>query len=258
MEDKFLKVAKQAALEAGKVVTKYAGRSQTLNLKYDDKSDFVTNADLASERIIKQILSNNFPTHNIIAEEETRINKNSKYTWIIDPLDGTISFSATLPFFSVSIGLLENQKPILGVIFDAFSKNLYTARFGRGTDLNGKPVRVSKQKDLEAALVDVDTGHRARRQQKIDSYISRMLMQVGYLYSFGPAAGILGQLAKGNLDAYIAQGWSWDFVAGAVIVREAGGTVTDFQGKEPDWTQDRLSIVASNGLIHDQILKALR
>ncbi len=258
MEDKFLEVAKQAALEAGKVILKHFGQTLKLSLKNGDKSDFVTKADLEAERLIVKIITANFKDHNLIAEEEKKIDKGSEYTWLIDPLDGTISYSVGLPYFSVSIGLLKNNQPILGVLYDVSFKDLYWAQKGQGAYLNNKQIFVSNQDDLEKAVVDVDTGHRARRQQKIDNYISRMLMQVGYLYSFGPAAGIMGLVSKGNLDAYVAQGWHWDFAGGAMIIKEAGGRITDFEGNEIDWAKQRLSIVASNGLIHDQILEALK
>ncbi|MBI2196027.1 inositol monophosphatase [Candidatus Daviesbacteria bacterium] len=257
-EDNFLKVAKQAAIEAGKIIQKYSGRSLSLSLKNEDKSDFATYADLESEEKIVEILSKNFPTHNIIAEEKNKINKGSEYTWVVDPLDGTISYAHGLPFFAVSIGLLKSNKPILGVINDVYSQDLYFAQEGLGAYLNGKTIRVSREKNLDGAVIDLDFGHKARRKQKIESYVNLLALKAGYPYSFGPAAGILALVGTGALDGYVAQGWQWDFAAGAVIVREAGGKVSDFAGNEPDWTKERLNIVASNGLIHEQILEALK
>lgn len=258
MQDDFLKVAKQAALEAGKILEKYYQKKLLRTVKNEDKSDFVTEADVASERAVVKLLTENFPDHNIIAEEESKINKGSEYTWMIDPLDGTISFTKGLPFFAVSIGLVQGSQPVVGVIYDISSRSLYFAQKGEGAFLNGKPISVSREPDLEASAVDLDFGHRARRVQKREAYVNRLANKVGYLYAFAPAAGILGLVSKGNLEAYVAQGWNWDFAAGAVIVKEAGGKVTDFEGKEPDWSKDRLNIIASNGLIHDQILEALK
>lgn len=258
MEDNFLKVAKQAAIEAGKVILKYNGKNLSQSLKNDDKSNFTTKADLESEEIIVKILSKNFPTHNIIAEEKNNINNGSEYTWFIDPLDGTISFASGLPFFAVSIGLSKNNEPLVGVVYDLSSKNLYSAQKGRGAYLNGQVLHVSKQQDLEAATVDADFGHRIRRKQKLERYINPLVLKVGYLYSFGPAAGLLGLVAQGLLDAYVVQAYPWDFAAGVIIVKEAGGTVTDFEGNEPDWSKERLEIIASNGLVHEQIMEALR
>lgn len=258
MEDNFLEVAKKAALEAGKIIIKYSGKKHKLSIKNNDVSDFATIADTEAERIITKILTTNFKDHSVIAEEGTRINKASEYTWLIDPLDGTISYNAGLPYFSVSIGLLKDNRPILGVILDVSSDNLYSAQTGKGTYLNGKLINVSRQSFLDKAVVDLDFGHRSRRQQKIRNYVNPLATKIGYLYSFGPAAGILGLISKGLFDGYVVQGWNWDFAAGAVIIREAGGKVTDFKGNEPDWSKLRLSIVASNGLIHDQILEVLK
>lgn len=257
MEDNFLKVAKQAALEAGKVIQKYSGQVLLQSTKNQDSSDFATQADFESEKIIVQILTENFPDHNIIAEEKTRIEKGSEYTWVIDPIDGTISFAAGLPYFAVLIGLLKDKKPILGVIYNVSENNLYTTQKGKGAYLNGEKIQVSKRQNLEDALLDMDFGHRLQRKQKFNNYVSSLLEKVGYVYSIGSAVPI-ALVAKGNLDGYVAQAWLWDFVAVTVLIEEAGGKVTDFEGREPDWSKERLSIVASNGLIHDQILEALK
>lgn len=258
MNNNFLKIAKKAALEAGKIIQKYSGKEHKKTFKNEDKSDFATKADLEAEEKIVAILTKNFPKHNIIAEEKNRINKGSEYTWVIDPLDGSLFYIKGLPLFAVSIGLLQDNQPVLGVIYDISAKDLYFAQKGKGAYLNDKRIAVSREEELEAAVVNMDFGHRARRRQKLESYIITLADKMGYLCALGPAVGILGLLGKGSLDAYVVTAWIWDFAAGVVIVKEAGGKVTDFEGKEPDWSKDRLSIVASNGLIHDQILEALK
>lgn len=256
-DSKFLKVAKQAALEAGKIIQKYSGKKHKLILKDGDSSNFATRADLEAEEKIVEILTKNFPDHNIIAEEKTKINKNSNYTWIIDPLDGTVSYVRGLPYVAVLIGLLKDKEPILGVIYQVQTKDLYWAEEGKGAYLNGKLLHVSKNNSLSTGAVGMDLGHRNARVQKFDHYVLPLFKKIGYLYSTGSSIP-MGSVAKGTLDAYIAEAWIWDFVAGAVIVKEAGGKVTDFEGNEPDWTKDRLSLILSNGLIHDQILEALK
>lgn len=258
MKQDFLKVAKEVAEEAGKIITKYAGKRHQLSIKNEDSSDFATIADLKSEQKIIQILNLHFPAHNIIAEEGGKINKDSEYTWVIDPVDGTFCFAVGVPFYSVSIGLLKNNQPILGVIYNVSMKKLYWAEQGNGAFLNGKKIKVSSRNKLDEAAASLDYGHRQKRQEKIDEYITPLITKVGYPYSFGSAVATLGMVAGGILDVYVCQAWIWDFVAGAVIVREADGVVTDFEGNEPDWSQDRLSIAASNGLIHNQILEALQ
>lgn len=254
----FLQVAKKAALEAGKVIQSYSGKIHQKNVKFGDSSDFATEADTEAEKIIVKILTKNFPSHNIIAEEGSRSHKNSEYTWVIDPLDGTFGFSHGMPYFSVSIGLLKNGKPIMGVINHVSFQNLYWAQNGKGSFLNGKKIHVSSKQVLDETACVLGVGHRQKRQQKLDLYINKLITRIGLPYEFGSAAVTLALVAQGILDLYVTQAYPWDFAAGAVIVREAGGKVTDFEGNEPDWTAERLNIVASNGLIHDQILEALK
>lgn len=258
MNGDFLKVAKEAALEAGKVIQKYSGTNLQKNIKHKDVSDFATAADIEAEKLIVSILSKNFPEHNVIAEENEKTNKESEFTWVIDPVDGTFSFSIGVPYYSVSIGLLKNNYPILGVVYNISMNQLYWAEEGKGAYLNEKKIHVSDKDNLNETAVSLDYGHRQKRQAKIDKYITPLITKVGFPYSFGSAVATLAMLAQGILDANVNQAWLWDFVAGTVIVREAGGKVTDFEGNEPDWSKERLNIVASNGLIHDQILEALR
>lgn len=257
-EDNFLKIAKQAALEAGEIIAKYFGKKHKYKFKNEDKSDFATQADLQSEQKIVEILTKNFPTHNIIAEEGGKTDKNSQYTWVIDPLDGTISFAAGMPYFAVSIGLLKQKKSILGVIYHVSTKELYWAQLGKGVFLNDKKIAVSKKDQISAATMALDFGHLKRRAPKVDLYILPLFKVSGYIYAVGSASLSMALVGKGVQDGSVIQAWIWDFAAGAIIVKEAGGTVTDFEGNEPDWTKDRLNIVASNGLIHDQILGALK
>lgn len=254
----FLKVAKQAALEGGEIISKYFGRKQQYKFKNEDKSDFATQADLKAEQKIIQILTKNFPKTSIITEEGGKTDQDSEYTWVIDPLDGTFSFVVGVPFYAISIGLLKNNNPFLGVTYNVSMKQLYWAKVGKGAFLNSKKIQVSSKNNLNETAACLDFGHRQKRQGKIDKYVTPLITKIGYPYSFGSAAATLGMVAEGVLDADICEAWIWDFAAGSVIVREAGGKVTDFKGNEPDWNKERLNIVASNGLIHDQILEALR
>jgi len=257
-EDKFLKIAKQAAFEAGEIISGFIGKKHEFSYKNNDKSNFATKADIEAEKAIVKLIKSNFPTHNIIAEEDTRISQDSEYTWVIDPLDGTISFATNVPYFGVSIGLLKDNRPILGVIYNVSFKKLYWAQEGKGAYLNNKKISVSNKKTLDESVGVLDFGHNYKRQQKIDLYITSLITKIGYAYSFGAAVSSLGMVAEGIIDLDVNQAWIWDFVAGTVIVREAGGMVTDFEGAEPDWSKDRLNLIASNGLIHDKILRGLK
>lgn len=255
---KFLEVAKKAALKAGEIIKKYSGKDEHKDIKNEDPTDYATKADIEAEKAIIEILTTNFPEHNIVAEESKPQDKKSNYTWVIDPLDGTISYGSGIPYFSVSIGLLEFGKPILGVVYNVSFKQLYWAQDGKGAHLNGKPIQVSKKKSLDESVGVLDFGHNLKRQYKLDLYVNKLIKKIGYIYSFGSAVASLAMLGEGTLDLYVNYSYPWDFAAGVVIIREAGGKVTDFEGREPDWTADRLNIVASNGLIHDQILEALK
>lgn len=257
-EDQFLKVAKEVALQAGKIISKYYGDNHELTIKNKDSSDIATQTDLESEKTIVEIISKNFPEHNIISEEKVKINKDSKYTWIIDPLDGTFNFVIGLPYFAVSIGLLKEGKPFLGVVYEVVSDKLYLAKRGKGATVNGKSIKVSSRESLGNAAISLGFGHRSRRLEKLDKYVLALFDKVGYPYGLGSTAFSLSQVANGTFDGVVIDAWSWDFAAGVLIVEEAGGRVTDFEGNEPDWTKERLEIAASNGLIHNQILEVLK
>lgn len=258
MNDNFLKVAKQAALEAGKVISSYFGKNNKIQVKNNDASNLVTEVDLKSEKAIIGIISQYFPTHNIITEESRNIDQGSEYSWAVDPLDGTISFVHGLPHFSVTIGLMKNNQPILGVIYNVLSQELYSAQVGKGAYLNGKKIRVSQINKLEQAVLQLGMGSIKRRADKLDRYVNPLITKIGYPYAFGSASTAYTFVAKGALEATIDGGWIWDFVAGTVITQEAGGKVTDFTGNEPEWSKERLEVIASNGLIHDQILEVLK
>lgn len=257
-EDNFLEVAKQAALGAGEIIKKNSGKFGEKSFKEGDRSNFATKADTEAEARIVGILEKAFPQHNIIAEENAEAKKGSEYTWVIDPLDGSFSYAHNIPQFSISIGLLKNNKPILGVIYHISSQDLSWALEDKGAYLNGKAIHVGKINNFEESAIYLDFGHHAKRQSKFNLYIKPLMDKVGRIYSMGSAALGLVWVGTGSFDGCVIQAWVWDFAAGAVIVREAGGKVTDFEGNEPDWSKQRLDIVASNGLIHNQILEALK
>lgn len=257
-ENEFLKVAKEAGLEAGKIIRQYAGQIHQKSIKHGDASDFATEVDVEVEKVIVAMIAKSFPNHNIIAEENEKTKKGSEFTWVIDPIDGTFSFVVGVPFYSVSIGLLKNNIPVLGVIYNVELNQLYWAEESKGAYLNGKKIHVSNRSTLSEAAAVLDVGHRQKRQAKFDMYIKPLFTKVGYVYSLGSAVAVLAMVAQGILDGDVNQAWIWDFAAGAVIIREAGGKVTDFAGNEPDWSKERLNVVASNGLIHEQILEALQ
>lgn len=257
MNKNFLQVAKKAALEAGKIILSTYGKKHQLMIKTDN-SDFATKVDLEAEKKIVEIITKNFPSHNIISEEKIRIDKKSSFTWAIDPIDGTVSYVSKMPFFAVSIGLLENDKPIIGVIYHVERKDLYWAERKKGAYLNGKKISVSKTAKLADAVIGLGIGSIGQRKNKLGEYFFPLLDQVRYIYMLGGGAVTMALLAKGSLDAVPNTAWIWDQAAAGIIIIEAGGKVSDRYGNPVDWSADRAEFIASNGLIHDQILEALR
>ncbi len=256
-ETKFLKIAKQAAVEAGDLIQSLLGRQHEFTIKRGS-SDFTTEADLKAEELIINVLTKNFPDHNIISEEKGCTQKGSPFTWVIDPLDGTVAFSTGVPFYSVSIGLIQRGKPIIGVINHLGLNDLYWAQVGKGALVNGMKIHVSNVSNLEYAVLNIDCGHLGTRQAKLDKYLLPLMNKVRYTYSLGGSAASVAMVAKGILDGAPNSAYIWDFAAAAVVLEEAGGKLTDLDGNDPDWSKERLNLVASNGLIHDAILEALR
>lgn len=253
MDEKLLKVAKQAALEAGKIAMEYYQSELTLHDK-GHYTNFATQADIESEQKIIQIVTKNFPNHNIIAEESGAVNKGSQYAWAIDPIDGTIPFVDGIPTFGVSIGILKKGKPIIGVINMVATGELYWAMKGKGAFLNGKKIKVRKESNLERSTIGLELGH-TERIMKLDKFWKPIVGKVRYVYLYGASVAILCYVARGWVDAYIQQANIWDLAAGVVLITEAGGRVTDFFGKEPDYFDGKLKLVCSNGLLHEAILK---
>lgn len=255
-DDTFLKVAKQAAIEAGKVVKKYYQSELTLHGK-GHYADFSTRADLESEKKILQIITTNFPMHNIIAEESGEVDNNSEYTWAIDPIDGTIPFVDGIPLFGVSIGLLKNHKPFIGVINMVATDEMYWAKIGEGAYLNGKKIKVRKESSLQNSTIGVCFGH-TERIMKFNRYFKPIIEKVRFIYNFGSAVSVLSFIANGMIDGYIIRANVWDVAAGSILIEEAGGKVTDIEGNSVNWTDRKIFLVASNGLIHDAIVEALK
>ena len=256
MDEQFLKVAKEAAIEGGKIVLKYYQSELDLFGK-GHYANFATKADLETEKEIVRVLTKNFPNHNIIAEEGGITDNNSEYSWAIDPIDGTIPFVDGIPVFGVSIGLLKNNQPVLGVINMVATDKLFWAQSGKGAYLNGKKIKVRQESSLQNSTLGVGFGH-TERLLKFDRYFKPVAEKVRFVYNFGSAVSVLSYLANGMVDGYIIRANIWDIAAGAVLVTEAGGKVTDLEGLPVNWTDKKIFMIASNGLIHNQLVEALK
>ncbi len=251
--EKFLEIAKEAAYEAGEIQLSYMGKKKNIQHK-SNEFDLVTEADKQSEKKIFSILNTYFPEHDVFGEETGchRENK-SDYLWIVDPLDGTTNFSHNFPHFSVSIGLMKKKEIILGVVYDPCKNELFWAAEGTGAYLNAEPISVSEVNDLNKALLA--TGFPAGNNKAADEnfvYLREFLRKAQAIRRPGSAALDLCYVACGRLDGFWEMLLSpWDTTAGACIIKEAGGKITNFDSDIFD--PYIKSVIATNNLLHGQM-----
>lgn len=257
MEDnfKFLEIAKQAALASGKILNSYFRKNPEVAKK--GPVDIVTEADIESEKIIIEIISKNFPNHSILSEEKGKIEGSSEFEWIIDPLDGTTNFANKLPIFSVSIALYKNKNPLIGVVFNPYTDELYWAVSHNGSYLGQKKIYVSDKKNINDSLIV--TGFPYNFMEILDELSQRFfnVLKISRgVRRLGSAALDLCFVASGVFEGFFEQNLKpWDTAAGIIIAHEAGAIITDF--KNNDYNPYMNEIIASNGHIHNSILKAM-
>ncbi len=251
----------QTAIDAAKEAGKFLRESKGKSLKIENKSssiDPVTQIDKQAEKIIIDTIKGRYPDHAILAEEGGESDDISEYRWIIDPLDGTVNFTHGLPIYCVSIGLEYKGAIIAGAVYEPNVDDLYTAERGKGAFLNGKRIRVSDNDRLIDSILI--TGFPYDIHDNPDNTIGRFtdfLMEAQAIRRLGSAAIDLCYIAAGYGDGF----WEafikpWDIAAGMLLVEEAGGKVTDFDGKPIGADSQR--ILATNGKIHDIMLNVLK
>ena len=253
---RFLNTAWQAAAEAGELIR--AQWQQTKTIDYKGVIDLVTSVDRDAERLIVQILQREFPSHSIVAEEETTFEATSAdYRWIIDPLDGTTNFAHGYPQLSISVALEYRGEVILGLVYDPLRRECFRAIKNGGATMNGAPIGVSNVNELDKALLATGFPYDARDHARYYlTFFEAFLTRCQGIRRGGSAALDLCYVAAGRLDGY----WElqlkpWDVAAGALIVREAGGAVSDFSGKA--FAISGTETLASNGMIHDEMVHVL-
>lgn len=253
-----VEIVKRLVKKTEKKTVPVFGRVLDVHVK-KSATDIYSEVDLLADEIIYSTLSLKFPDFNYLSEERKFIDKSSIYTWVVDPLDGSIAFISGLEYWGISIGLLKDKKPVLGVINIPSKGWLFSAIKGEGAFLNNKRVVVSKQRKYDKAIIGFDVGHRGDRKKDLLKSVVPQIDEVLYMPSF--ACATFGQVlvAKGVYDAYIHhRAFIWDICAGAIIVKEAGGRVTDHQGRPLDWRKKgNLFMLASNGILHERILQIL-
>ena len=249
----FLDIASEAALAGGGELAKYWGNLENIREK-GRPGDLVTEADAAAEQQVLNIIQRHFPQHGILAEESGSLgNHDSPYLWAIDPLDGTTNYSHQYPFSGVSVALLIDNTPTIGVIYDPFHRELFRAAQGLGATRNRQPIHVSTTSTLRDSLLV--TGFAYDRRETQDNnyaefcYLTHMTQGVRR----GGAASIdLAYVACGRLDGYWERGLSpWDLAAGVVLVQEAGGRVTAYDQTPFNITSGR--ILATNTHLHEEL-----
>lgn len=258
MGDKlFLKVAKEAANKAGRVLLAEF-REQHVVTSKGDIGSIVSEMDAKVEKMILNLIGKRFPEHNILLEEEGLVDKGSDFCWVVDGLDGTIPYTNGLPWWGVTIACLKKRKPFLGVIYLPAFEEMFEVVKGKGVFLNGKSIKVSRVKNLNEAVVGAEVGYRERRKEMKRVGVG-LVDEVRYVLYTGCAALGLAYVACGRLAAYIhPYATYWEPAAGVPIVEEAGGVGTDLKGKPIDWQQERLPVMVSNGEIHNKLVKKLK
>jgi len=248
-----IETARQAAYGGGEVLKKYWGHLTRVREK-STEGDLVTEADDESEDRIIEILKKEYPGHQILSEESgIHEAKNHDYLWVIDPLDGTTNYTHQFPMVSVSLALYHKGSPLIGIVYNPILNEFFEASAGNGAALNGKPIHVSSTDKLKKSLLA--TGFAYNRRETPDNNYAEFCHLTNSCQGVrraGSAALDLAYVACGRLDGHWEIGLKpWDVAAGALLVEEAGGKVTLFKNEPFDIYAE--VILATNGLIHDQI-----
>jgi myo-inositol-1(or 4)-monophosphatase len=245
------------AREAGALLLEYFHKG--LKIEYKGDADLVTAADRAAETLIRERVTQQFPSHDVLGEEQGLNDLGGDYRWYVDPLDGTTNFAHGYPVFGVSLALEERSaesghgRRIVGVVYDPTRDELFSAEQGRGAHLNGKPIHVSKASQLKECLVATGFPSQKRHKNPNIYFYHQITLRTHGVRRAGSAALDLCNVASGRFDGF----WEfnlnpWDTAAGVLIVEEAGGKVSRFDGSP--FELDSRETLASNGLVHDALL----
>ncbi len=254
----YLETSIQAARLAGKYLLENQDKISLQDVDVKAQNDFVTRIDRESEKIISQMIAEQFPGHRIRGEEGTNREADSQYQWWIDPLDGTKNYIQKLPFYSVSIALQKNNDIICGVVYDPVHDELFSAEKGAGAYCNERRISVSPQQDFSLALIATGFPH------KLKQYLPVYLEIFGEIFRkasgarrCGSAALDLCHTAMGRYEGFWELGLNtWDIAAGCLILEEAGGEITDFEGAQDFLTSG--NIVCGNSTAHPIMLEIIK
>jgi myo-inositol-1(or 4)-monophosphatase len=250
-------VMMEATQEAGKILMNYFQGTFTVGNK-EGINNLVTEVDMHAEKKIMEIITSSFPGHTIITEESGEHMQDSAYQWIIDPIDGTVNFAHGIPIACVSIGLRHHNDMVLGAVYNPMMNELFFAERGKGATLNGKPISVSNKTDFRKACLVTGFPYKwpDSKEHPIKVF-ERFIMEGLPVRRLGSAAIDLCWVACGRFDGFWEYNLSpWDVAAGYLIVEEAGGTITNFEGAPYD-VFDKETL-ATNGHIHQDMLARIK
>ena len=253
-----LNIAIRAARQAGDLIVRRMNKLAEISVETKSRNDFVSEVDRQAEERIIDTLLKAYPDHGILAEESGEIEGSSGYRWVIDPLDGTTNYLHGFPHFAVSIACQRNGRLEHGVIYDPLKQELFTASKGDGAALNNRRIRVSPIRSTQGALLG--TGFPFRNPDQLDSFqrlFNSFFQRASDIRRAGSAALDLAYVASGRLDGFWETGLkSWDIAAGALIIREAGGIVGDFDGNEN--YLEKGEIIAGNPKLFADMLRTIQ
>jgi myo-inositol-1(or 4)-monophosphatase len=255
-----LNVMIKAARKAARNLNRDFGEVEKLQVSLKGPANFVSAADRRAEEILKEELLQARPGYGFLGEEGGRHEGPDKsHTWIVDPLDGTTNFLHGLPQFAISIALERDGHIVAGLVYNPVTDEMFTAERGKGAFLNDQRIRVAARRQMADAIIGCDLPHRGRVEQEV-SYKELAAVQnesVAALRHFGSAALDLAFVAAGRLDLYWEHNLHpWDVAAGIILVREAGGYVTDADGGEDIFAMG--GIIAGNEILHKELLRVLK
>ncbi len=246
----------KAVYESGKILKSYFQKKFKIESK-DVISNLVTEVDKKSEEKIINIIKSNFPDHNILSEEIGAVDAEEEIKWIIDPLDGTVNYAHSIPIFCISVGIEKDNEIFMGLVYNPISGEEFFAEKGKGAYLNKKRIKVSKENNLQKSLLvtgfPYNTSKNPNNPAKVFSKFVNMDIPVRRI---GSAALDLCWTACGRFDGFWEYSLNpWDTAAGYLILKESGGMITDFKGR--NYSIYCKEILATNGLIHKQMLRVI-
>jgi len=242
-----LEVAMQAAHKAGDVLL--ANFEAEKGIQYKGKGNLVTNIDILAEKTVMELLKQEYPSHKILSEETNSTTDTSGYTWVVDPLDGTNNYVYGIPFFCTNVALAMDEDILVGVTYAPMTRKMFRADKGKGAYLNNTPIQVSNVSSLKAAMVGFDLGYNDQQAREMLNLATNLWGEVHCMRMIGSSSLGLAYVAAGRISLYYHRFvYPWDIAPGLLLIKEAGGIVTNWEGQPA--TIHNMQIIASNPRLH--------